>query len=55
MANAIELIKKYLSQAVVLTFAQNSKSRVLETDGKRIQLDFAGGNTVKILNLQMEV
>lgn len=54
MANAIELIKKYLSQAVVLTFAQKSKSRVLETDGKRIQLDFAGGNTVKILNLQME-
>ncbi len=54
MANAIELIKKYLSQAVVLSFAQKSKSRVLETDGKRIQLDFAGGNTVKILNLQME-
>ena len=54
MANKIALIQKYTRDAVVQILAAESKSRVLEADAKRINLDFAGGNIVKVLNLEFD-
>ena len=54
MANKIGLIEKYTRDAVVQILAAESKSRVLEADAKRINLDFAGGNIVKVLNLAFD-
>ncbi len=54
MANKIGLIEKYARDAVVQILAAESKSRVLEADAKRINLDFAGGNIVKVLNLEFD-
>ena len=54
MANKIGLITKYLPDGIVRTFAAESKTRLLEADPKRIDLNFAGGNTVKILNLDFK-
>ena len=54
MANKIGLIEKYTRDAVAQILAAESKSRVLEADAKRINLDFAGGNTVKVLNLAFD-
>ena len=54
MANKIALIEKYTRDAVVQILAAESKSRVLEADAKRINLDFAGGNIVKVLNLEFD-
>ncbi len=54
MANKIGLIEKYTRDAVVQILAAESKSRVLEADAKRINLDFAGGNIVKVLNLEFD-
>ena len=54
MANKIALIEKYTRDAVVQILAAESKSRVLEADAKRINLDFAGGNIVKVLNLAFD-
>lgn len=52
--NSIELIKKYLPDAVAKIFAAKSKTAILEADPKRVDLNFKQAGEVRLFVTRMD-